>query len=290
MPEPDWEDARHFTALAETLNLARAAAELRTSQVTVMRRVKALERALDVTLFVRRRDGHRLTPAGADLLRSTREAAQLMREGAGRVSGRDRSATGRVRIVTTELAANWILLPRVPAFLTAHPDIKLEIDASPDAVALEDVDTLALRFRRPERGKVRMRKLGEMSFSLYGVAALITASAGEPAPYVGWGGSFAEIGLSRWLRRVHADAPPAFALTTFDGHLKAVRQGIATSALPDFIAAGDPTLERLPTPEPSFRLEAWLVIPEQMAQLARSRRVARFVQTAFAEAVSRTGR
>ena len=57
----DWEDLRHFLALGQTLNLGRAAALVGGSHVTVSRRVRSLEMALDATLFVRRCDGHRLT-------------------------------------------------------------------------------------------------------------------------------------------------------------------------------------------------------------------------------------
>src|SRR5438105_10355712 len=105
MSTPDWEDLRHFNMLAQKLNLALAASDLSTSQVTVMRRVKALEAELGATLFLRRRDGHRLTPAGSELFKATREASDLIHDGANRVVARDTGAEGRVRIATTELAA-----------------------------------------------------------------------------------------------------------------------------------------------------------------------------------------
>ena len=220
MAHPDWEDIRHFTALARTLNLARAAAELGTSQVTVMRRVRALESALGATLFLRRRDGHRLTSAGAEFHAATGEAGELIRDAVARVAARDRVNSGRVRIVTTELAANWILLPALPAFLSAQPGLQIEIDASPAALSLvDDAETLAVRFRRPDRGPFRIRKLAELPFALY-------CAPGTPAgAWIDWAGPFSEITLARWLRRAHAGTEPTVAVTTFEGHIRAARAG-----------------------------------------------------------------
>lgn len=276
----DWEDLRHFAALAEALNLARAAARLRTSQVTILRRVKALEVSLGTTLFLRRRDGHRLTPAGIDLLQAIQEASLLIEQGARRVSGRDAGANGGLRIATTELAANYILLPALAGFQAANPDIRLEIDTAPEALRLtDDAETIALRFRRPDKGLLRIRLLGEIGFSLY------TRTQAEAAPtpgYIGWTGPFAEIGLARWLREAHGDQPPSLLLTTFEGHLRAVHAGIGASALPDFIAARDPRLSRIATAARAFTLEAWLVVPEQIAPLARVRKVMAFIEGAVA--------
>jgi DNA-binding transcriptional LysR family regulator len=279
MDRIDWEDLRHFTALAEALNLGRAAARLGTSQVTVLRRVKALETALGTMLFLRRREGHQLTAEGAELLRSTREAELLIDEGTRRVAARDRVPGGRVRVATTELAANWILLPALPAFVARNPDIAVEIDASPEALRLtDDAETIALRFHRPARGPLRIRKVGVIGFSLYRAAS---DDADTPARYLGWAGTFAEIGLARWLRGCH-EGPAALSLTTLDGHLRAVRAGLGISALPDFIARHDPTLVPVPTASAPFVLEAWLVVPEQIAAQAKVRSVAKLIETAVA--------
>ena len=275
MADPDWEDIRHFAALARTLNLGRAAAELGTSQVTVMRRVRALELALGATLFLRRRDGHRLTGAGTEFHAATSEAGEVIRDAVARVAACDRANRGRVRIVTTELA-NWILLPALPAFLAAHPGMQIEIDASPEALSLvEDAETLAVRFRRPDRGPLRIRKLAELSFALYRAPDTPTGA------WVDWAGPFAEIALARWLRRAHAGTQPIVTLTTFDGHIRAARAGLGTTGLPTFVGDADPLLKRAETTE-RLTLTAWLVIPIQIAKTARVQQISRFLSEAFA--------
>ncbi|MBV9077627.1 MAG: hypothetical protein JO048_09090 [Methylobacteriaceae bacterium] len=65
-----------------------------------------------------------------------------------------------------------------------------------------------------------------------------------------------------------------------------MRRGLGASALPDFLAGCDPALMRLPADAPSFRLEAWLVLPSATIDLAHRRSVTRFVEQAFRRAVS----
>jgi len=285
MKKPSWDDVRHFTALAQRLNLSAAAVQLGTSQVTVMRRVKALETALGVTLFLRRHDGHRLTAAGTELLNATQEAQGLLEHGFERVAARDTRAEGRVRIATTELAANWILLPRLRPYLDGVPGMRLEIDASPAPLSLtHDTDTVAVRFRRPESGPYRIKKLGELTFGIYRRAGSAGERAGAATPgrYVGWTGDFESISLSRWLRDVHGGAEPVLALTTLDGHIRAAKQGIGVAGLPRFIGSFDRELEAVGPVHLTFGLEAWLVIPKQVAQHARVRKVVRLIEAAFA--------
>ena len=64
----DWNDLRHFLAVARTGSTLAAGNALRVSQTTVARRITALEAALGVMLFERRQSGYALTPAGEALL------------------------------------------------------------------------------------------------------------------------------------------------------------------------------------------------------------------------------
>jgi DNA-binding transcriptional LysR family regulator len=282
-----WDDFRHFAALAQTLHLGDAAARLKTSQVTVMRRVRALERALGVTLFVRRRDGHRLTPAGAKLLGLAQDAEQVLGEVAVSVAGEDASPLGHVRIATTEVGANWILLPRIGQFRAAHPEIRLEIDASPQALdLLEDSETIALRFHRPQTGNYLIRRLGTMTHGIYATRELLRNCGIERGddwskalPHIGWGGPFAEIGLARWLRTAFAGTPPCLTLTTLQGQIDAGRKGHGAIGLPEFIGRRFRDLIKLEG-APDFTLDAWLVIPDQVRRVARIKAAASFVTDA----------
>lgn len=279
----DWDDLRHFGVLAETLHLGEAAARLGTSQATVLRRVRNLETALGLTLFVRKRSGHQLTRDGRALIPMAREVEHVLR-GLGGLSKHDRAAQGRVRIATTELGANWILLPRVISFQKHWPNITLDIDAAPAAVdLLEDAESIALRFHRPRAGDFVVKRLGALGFSLY------AASSARTRRHIGWSGAFSDIALARWLRQVFGEQRPSLQLTTIQGHLDAARSGCGIAGLPDFIAAQFSELAPAGVPNDSVSIDAWIVIPGQIRTIPRIKTVVKFIESSFRE-VSRAAK
>src|SRR5215471_1683869 len=60
----DWEDIRHFLAVAQSGTLSGAARSLKVDHATVSRRLAVLEAALDVRLVDRLPRSCRLTPIG----------------------------------------------------------------------------------------------------------------------------------------------------------------------------------------------------------------------------------
>lgn len=267
----DWDDLRHFLALAERQSLAAAAEAMRSSPVTVMRRVKSLEDALGATLFIRRRDGHRLTESGSVLLNIARDAQIMLNTAADAVAARNDREAGEVRIATTEIAANHILLPALPAFLAAHPEIAIRIDSGPGvADLLESEAAVALRFNRPLTGDFVIRRLGGLRFSCYA-----TEAAREDCGIV-WTGDFEGIAIDRAIRLIGYRR--TVGLDSFAGHLAACRSGLGAAILPDFVAQRFAELRRLgdgPT------LDAWLVVSAQHRKTRRVQLVASFVAEAF---------
>src|SRR3954452_21190374 len=79
-PMLDWNDLRHFLAVARTGSTLAAGRSLRVSQTTAARRVAALEAELGLVLFERRPTGYVLTPAGEELM----ETACLIEAAAAR--------------------------------------------------------------------------------------------------------------------------------------------------------------------------------------------------------------
>src|ERR1044072_6920100 len=64
----DWNDVRHFLAVARGGSTGAAAKAVVVNQSTVQRRLRALEAALDCSLAERQAGGYRLTAHGQQLL------------------------------------------------------------------------------------------------------------------------------------------------------------------------------------------------------------------------------
>lgn len=113
-----------FEASARLGSFTRAALELHLTQAGVSRQVIGLERRLDVRLFERRREALQLTEAGRALLEEVRPALRQLERATASVT----SLKGRGGVlslsVASSLGSHW-LIPRLPAFTQAHPEITL---------------------------------------------------------------------------------------------------------------------------------------------------------------------
>ena len=124
---PSLNALRVFEASARHLSFTRAASELHVTQAAVSRHIRQLESELGKPLFVRLHRSVELTPAGRRLAEDLAVSFDAIARSID-VIRNDGSQTIKVS-VETAFAARW-LLPRLPRFLGAHPDIDVEIDSS----------------------------------------------------------------------------------------------------------------------------------------------------------------
>jgi DNA-binding transcriptional LysR family regulator len=117
---------RYFVAVAEELNLTRAAARLHVAQPALSRQMKDLEEELQTPLFERGRAGVQLTRGGKAFYQRARailvqaaEAANEARAAAGAISGR--LALG----FPSGLHLNY-LAPVIAAFRKANPKVEFD--------------------------------------------------------------------------------------------------------------------------------------------------------------------
>jgi LysR family transcriptional regulator, glycine cleavage system transcriptional activator len=140
---------RGFESAARHLSFTQAASELHLTQSAVSRQVAALEADVGQRLFVRKTRALVLTPAGARLLRSTREALTTVDQAVDEIRGQNPSR--RVVVSTYPSFASLWLVPRLAGFQRAHPTTEIRIDAQgrPVDLEVEGVD-IALRRCRPQ--------------------------------------------------------------------------------------------------------------------------------------------
>ena len=124
-----------FDAVARHLSITRAADELALTQAAVSRKIKTLEDDLGVALFRRLHRSLRLTPEGERLHAAVSGSLWRIAESAETL--REQGAPAQVSVQTTIAFASFWLMPRLPAFRAAHPDITVRLTASDDRLNLE---------------------------------------------------------------------------------------------------------------------------------------------------------
>lgn len=157
-----------FEAAARLMGFTRAAEELGVTQAAVSRQIKLLEAELNMTLFVR---GHRkveLTPAGLTLSRALTGAFDQVSEALDTIR---RPVAGKTVTVAATLAfTHFWLLPRLPAFRAAHPEVQLRLVSQDSGFDLrrDTVDVLIHYGKPPVDGG---RCLAELPERVFPVAA-----------------------------------------------------------------------------------------------------------------------
>lgn len=150
---------RTFEAAARHLNFTRAAAEVGLTPAAVSYQIKEIEEQLGVTLFVRTSRSIRLTPAGSVLFEAAADALDVLQRAVSRAR---RMARGPAQLrvsLGARFATNW-LLPRLPQFRMAHPNLELTFDIS-DQIRDFDVDDVdvAIRFGGGSYAHARAERL-----------------------------------------------------------------------------------------------------------------------------------
>lgn len=125
-----------FEASARSGSFEAAAEALHITASAVAKRIAGLEDLLGLALFTRAGKGLQLTAAGHDYLPQVREALARLRA----IPLHQRASQGRERlhVSSTPTFARQVLVPALPAFTAAHPEVELELTLSVPLLAEGD--------------------------------------------------------------------------------------------------------------------------------------------------------
>ena len=116
-----------FESAARHESYTRAAQELALTQSAVSRQITGLEAFLGVALFRRTRHGVALTPAGRQYARQIGPRLQALERDTLDVMAHQGHGGALTLAAVPTFATRW-LIPRLPLFAAAHPDIVVNID------------------------------------------------------------------------------------------------------------------------------------------------------------------
>lgn len=117
-----------FNVAAQTESFVKAAEQLHVTHGAVSRQIKLLEDSLGVQLFERRNRAVYLTPTGRTLQATTQSVFEQLEGTVYRIR-QQRDQNVIVLSCEPTIAMKW-LIPRLPAFQRANPDIQLHLSAA----------------------------------------------------------------------------------------------------------------------------------------------------------------
>ena len=249
LPQMSWLIA--FDAVARRGSVTEAAEELALTQGAVSRQIQKLEERIGAPLFRRERKRLRLTRAGAEYAAELRPA--LARIGAATLKLRSNPEGGALELSILPAFGTYWLAPKLPAFLSAHPGVTLNLSTRTRPF---DFDTerfhAAIHFGRedwPGTESLRLMEEEVMPVAAPEMMAPVTSPEGlarlpllhlESRPRA-W---------ARWFRAqgVAAEgAPGGMGFDQFATMARAAAFGAGVALLPRFLAEAELAAGRLAT-------------------------------------------
>lgn len=278
----NWDDLRHFAALANTGTLSAAARLLHVEHATIARRVAALEGELGVALVDRRGRRWSLTPEGeqiaviAERMENDSQAVRRAAEGARS------ELTGTVTIsAPPALAAEYLTAPLVD-LRSRHPGLTIRIVGEARTASLDRGEAdIAVRLSRPDDGDLTILKLGEMSFRLYASPEYLATSNETDWCFIGYDRFARQAPQQVALENYAKGRPFPFLASSLELQQIAAIAGAGIAALPDFMAERDPKLVALFPDTQLISRDIWLVVHTDIKGAAPVRAVIQRVREAF---------
>lgn len=279
----DWDKLRIFHAVADAGSLTHAGDRLHLSQSAVSRQIRALEEALNTTLFHRHARGLILTEQGELLFDATRSMNKRLESAAARIRDSEEEVFGELRVTTTIGFGTLWLAPRLPKLYEKYPELKIDLMLEERVLDLpmREAD-VAIRMKEPSQADLIRKRLMTIEMQLFATQE-----------YVAEHGTMQEMSditrhrlicQSPSTSQVRAGAtlvqelmtyeiPSLLTVNNYFGVLQGVLNNLGIGVLPNYVTEGVPDLVRVLPDLPTSDVPVFLAYPEE---LRSSKRIAAF--------------
>lgn len=278
----NWDDLRHFSALASAGSLSAASRLLGVEHATVARRVTSLEEHLGVQLIDRRARRWKLTSEGeriaaiADRMETEVQAVRRAAEGARS------ELSGTIAISAPPALTQAFLTAPLVDLQTRHPGLTIKIIGEARTASLDRGEAdIAIRLSRPEDGDLMITKLGQMDFRLYASPDYLASTKDEAWRFIGYEGPAARAPQQAAIEQFAGARPFAFYASSLEIQQAAARCGGGITALPDFMARSDVGLV-LVAPEVLVSRDIWFVVHNDLRRSRPVKAILDALREAFA--------
>ncbi len=291
----DWDDLRFFLELSRQGKLVRAAARLQVDHTTVSRRITALEKQLDVRLFDKSPRGYQLTDAGLRLLPLAEQIETQSNQLYQEIAGKDAWLGGTVRVAAPEALGSQVIARHISEFRDQHPDIEIELVAETRRMSLSKREAdIAISFSRPESGRLIAWKLCDYRLRLYATRAYLSTHAPIAGPedlsrhgFVSYIDDLIEMPELRFFDNTIKNAHVVFRSTNVSAQYNAILAGIGLGLVHCFMAHREERLQVVLPAQISVERTYWLLVHEDLRQVARVDAVCKFLTRILKENTER---
>lgn len=261
-----WDDIPVFLALYREGTTVRAAAELRVSQPTVVRRLAALEQCLGLSLFERSSSGLVPTEAGERLFDVAGRIERAIHEFAAEAEALGGQALKVIRLTLLD-HFEPLLVPLLKQFRSRWPDVQTELLSSDQIYDLARGEAdIAIRGKDPAASEeLVVRALPSCGFAIYASADHCPddrpdrPEAVKRFPLAFLSGPPGQLPVYQWLRQQVAERTTPICCSNFRSLSSTIASGGAVSALPCKMGDSDRRLVRCYPPQEEFDVPVFLV-------------------------------
>ncbi|ADZ89416.1 LysR family transcriptional regulator [Marinomonas mediterranea] len=260
----NWDDLKFFLALHETNTVSKAAERLNVNYATVSRRIDRLEDALKLKLFDRTQDGFLSTIEGHVLY----EKALEMREKVDAL-GADLSPetlfNQNTKISMVPFLAEHVVIENLAPLHHRFPELRFEIETSTRNVNISKLEAdIALRLELPEKGESICKKLGDITYVLYGNDYWIDRlEKNENVNVITYSTAFSHLPECQYLIERFGIKSIKLQTDSISAQKKASEAGFGVALIPKI--AVDPNLNVYREPAKKISREVWMLTSKKTA-------------------------
>ncbi len=276
----DWDDLRHFLAVARHGSTIAAAKALDLSQSTVHRRLAELEKRIGRNLVIRHATGYRLTEFGNGLQPWAEQVEKSVASLERYLVAANDAPTGSVRVTCSEFIGYRLMQSRLlETFHSRHSGLLVELIMSDHFldIAKGEAD-VAIRAGVPNEETLVGRKIADVPWALYcsraylaryGRVERVEDIAGHSV--IEFDGDIRDHHAAKWLRSVAPTARVVARSNTVPGLLMTVKSGAGLAPLPVPLAFQETDLVSVLGPLPGLYSPIYLLTHPDLRHMPRVR-------------------
>jgi DNA-binding transcriptional LysR family regulator len=279
-----------FVRVVETGSFSQAARQIGVGQPAISKTIAQLEDRLQVRLLVRSTHGLSPTDAGIRFYERAKTTIQEADEAELEAKGAGAGLSGRLRLCAATTFARLMVIPRLPEFMDAHPELGVDIVLDDRVIDLvsEGID-IALRMGELADSAAVARKIATGRRSVVATPAYLDRYGVPQAPAdiaAHQAVIYTQLGNSWTFRKEGTEASVAVSgrvrFTAAEGIRAAVKADMGLAVTSDWMFWPELQNGEVVRVLPDWRLpeiDLWAVFPTGRLASAKARAFADFVQT-----------